>query len=119
MSQPIQPIVLVNNVKRFKANEIVKLLASTHPKFDANTLAMMNFTQEDREQFEQLCGVSLQYAADCSYFSKVTLDAAELMHEENIDKEAAIVRALRSENKRMLTALKTIRDKADDNIFDA
>ena len=60
MKNPIQPLSTdAHGVLRFKANAIVQHLLDTHPACDMNTLARMNFTDDDRQQFAQLIGYSL------------------------------------------------------------
>ena len=69
---PMQPVITVGGVKRFKANAIVRFLLDAGP-FDMNQLALMKFSREDREQFAQLIGYSvtgfgeLQYVSDEAY----------------------------------------------------
>ncbi|KKW12847.1 MAG: hypothetical protein UY48_C0008G0022 [Candidatus Gottesmanbacteria bacterium GW2011_GWB1_49_7] len=59
MRHPIQPLEKdTHGVLRFKRNEVVCYLLDNGP-FDLNQLAMMVFSQEDREQFAQLIGYSL------------------------------------------------------------
>lgn len=62
---PRQPFVIdtrhERNVKRFKANAIVRFLLDAGP-FDMNQLACMEFSDEDRCQFAQLIGYS-----ECGY----------------------------------------------------
>ena len=65
---PMQPIVMVRDVARFKKNAIVSFLLEAGP-FDMNMLARMPWTDEDREQFAMLIGYSVSGAGDLSYFS--------------------------------------------------
>ncbi len=61
-THPMQPIVVVNGVHRFKANKIVRHLldvCQNKAGFDHNQLALMSFSDEDREQLRQLIGYSL------------------------------------------------------------
>jgi hypothetical protein len=55
---PTQPLVMVNNLLRFKSNKIVELLLDTHPVLDMNALSRLQFSDEDRKQFAQLIGYS-------------------------------------------------------------
>lgn len=73
---PAQPVVWDGKVARFKANEIVRFLldAGTH---DMNTLAMMPFSREDREQFAQLIGYSVSGAGELSYMSRAVIAEAD------------------------------------------
>lgn len=77
MKHPIQPLGLdEHGVLRFKANAIVRYLLDAGP-FDMNKLALMPFSQEDREQFAQLIGYSLGGFGELSYVSDETYDAAD------------------------------------------
>lgn len=64
---PMQPIQFVGNVIRFKQNAIVRLLIDTHPTIDMNTLACMELSQADRNQFAQLIGYSVSGFGELSY----------------------------------------------------
>jgi hypothetical protein len=74
---PMQPIVDVSGIKRFKANAIVLHLIVTHPSCDMNALSRMDFSDEDRMQFAQLIGYSVGGYADLSYVSDESYEAAE------------------------------------------
>lgn len=81
---PMQPIVMVDGVARFKANAIVRYLldwASDAPidgsKCDMNDLARMPFSQEDRNQFAQLIGYSVSGFGDLSYADPRTVRRAD------------------------------------------
>lgn len=64
---PMQPIVTdARGVKRFKANAIVQFLLDAGP-YDMNKLAMMPFRVEDRQQFAQLIGYSVDGYEELSY----------------------------------------------------
>ena len=70
---PIQPLRKEQDgIVRFKPNAIVRFLLEAGP-FDMNKLALMSFSNEDREQFAQLIGYSvtgfgeLQYVSDEAY----------------------------------------------------
>jgi hypothetical protein len=92
---PIQPIVKdINGTLRFKANAIVRYLldfnAGGHGKpghIDMNTLAVMDFSQEDREQFAQLIGYSLSGFGELSYVSNDTYETAANMAEKSSDEK--------------------------------
>lgn len=75
---PIQPLSVDDNgVLRFKSNAIVRFLLDAGP-FNMNTLALMDFSREDREQFAQLIGYSLSGFGELSYVrSKTYKRAAE------------------------------------------
>lgn len=83
MKHPIQPLSLdENGVMRFKRNMIVEYLL----KFtDMNKLAVMPFSNEDREQFAQLIGYSLSGFSELGYVSNETFEAATLMAEGTVN----------------------------------
>jgi len=66
---PIQPLVVDGHgVIRFKENKIVSWLLD-NLNGGMNTIAEMDFTDEDREQFAQLVGYSHSGAGDLGYMS--------------------------------------------------
>ena len=83
---PMQPLVNVDGIKRFKANRIVDDLLS---RFDAqekplsggylNDIAMRGYTDEERMQFAQLIGYSVSGYGDLSYVSDESYERAEGM----------------------------------------
>ena len=78
---PMQPIVMVNGVARFKQNAIVRMLLETSP-LDLNKLACMEFSAEDSEQFAQLIGYSVGGYSDLSYVRKASVKAADALVDE-------------------------------------
>lgn len=67
-----QVVKMPDGVIRFKKNAIVDFLlhkASAGRKCDLNTLAMQQFTREDREEFAQLIGYSICGYHELSYVS--------------------------------------------------
>jgi hypothetical protein len=73
MRHPIQPIeVASDGVLRFKSNPLVRHLLD-HGPFDMNSLARVDCTDNDREQFAQLIGYSVSGFRDLSYVSERTL----------------------------------------------
>lgn len=73
---PIQPLEEDEHGRvRFKSNAIVRHLLDNGP-FDMNALARMPFSADDREQFAQLIGYSLDGFGELSYVREETLDAA-------------------------------------------
>jgi hypothetical protein len=93
---PIQPIVTVQGVARFKPNAIVNHLLEKGG-IDLNMLAVMDFSQDDREQFAQLIGYSLSGFSELSYVSDETYSAAtRMLHDGNTDHEAR-AKALRTQ----------------------
>lgn len=75
VEHPTQPIVTVDGIDRFKPNDIVKYLLEAGP-FDMNALALIPFSNEDREQFAQLIGYSICGFGDLSYVSDETYQRA-------------------------------------------
>jgi hypothetical protein len=79
--QPLQPLITDSHgVLRFKANAIVNHLLDSARQAgvaDMNKLAILPFSQEDREQFAQLIGYSLSGFGELSYVSDDTYAAAE------------------------------------------
>jgi hypothetical protein len=73
----MQPVVNINGVKRFKANDIICYIFDTHPLLDMNALSRMDFSDEDRMQFAQLIGYSISGYGDLSYVSDASYEAAE------------------------------------------
>lgn len=87
---PIQPIYKdENGTFRFKENEIVRFLLDAGC-YDMNNLALMNFSNNDREQFAQLIGYSLGGFWELPYVSEETYNAAELMSHGLDEKDARI-----------------------------
>ncbi len=74
---PVQPLLIDGNgTIRFKKNAIVEFLLDAGPH-DMNSLAMMPWSDEDREQFAQLIGYSLGGFSELSYVSEKTYHRAE------------------------------------------
>lgn len=64
------PLVIdKDGVVRFRENKIVSFLLEAGP-YDLNSLAIMNFSDEDRMQFAQLIGYSVSGYGDLSYVSE-------------------------------------------------
>lgn len=68
---PVQPLVRVEGIVRFKENAIVRYLLDAGP-FNMNTLAIAPFSGEDREQLAQLIGYSISGFGDLSYVTDET-----------------------------------------------
>ena len=89
MKNPIQPLANdAQGVTRFKANKIVQHLLDTHPACDMNVLEILDFTDDDRQQFAQLIGYSLsgycslsRYVDDAAYYAAANV--AEGMGEKD------------------------------------
>lgn len=62
----MQPIVFINSVARFQANEIIQWLFN-NGKINLNGIALMNFSNEDRMQLDQLLGYSVSGFGDLEY----------------------------------------------------
>lgn len=78
---PIQPLIVDDNgVIRFKANAIVRYLLD-NGGIDLNQITVLDFSREDREQFAQLIGYSLNGAEELDYVSREVIETAEAMRE--------------------------------------
>lgn len=86
---PIQPLVDVNGVIRFKENKIVSYLLE-NGGIDMNKIAILPFEREDRVQFAQLIGYSLSGWGDLSYVANDDYDAASHMEDGKDEKDARI-----------------------------
>ena len=76
---PIQPLYKdENGTLRFKENAIVRYLLE-YGDFDMNTIAVLDFSDEDRMQFAQLIGYSLSGFGELSYVSDEVYGAASKM----------------------------------------
>jgi hypothetical protein len=94
---PIQPLMVGSDgCLRFKHNEIVRHLLDNGP-FNMNDLAMMNFSQEDREQFAQLIGYSHSGSGDLSYVRDEVWYAAETVYSTGCDQKDARIEALQNQ----------------------
>ena len=62
---------------RFRKNAIVRFLLDAGP-YDLNDLSIMNFSDNDWEQFAQLIGYSLCGFGELSYVSDAAYDRAEI-----------------------------------------
>lgn len=98
MKNPIQPLAQDNNgTLRFKENAIVRHLLDSHPSCDMNTIARMDFSKDDRQQFAQLIGYSLSGYSDLrSYVDDDAYNAAAKMA-EGLTEEQARIAALQEE----------------------
>ena len=73
---PMQPIHREKGDRpRFKENAIVRFLLDAGP-FDMNQLALMQWSDEDREQFAQLIGYTVDGFGELSYVSSAAYLAA-------------------------------------------
>ena len=94
------PIQLIKN-GRFIPNKIVEKLLETS-SLDMNEIACMDFTNEDREQFAQLIGYSLNGYAELSYVSDESYETVIKMSEGKSD--------LQSENEYLTETLNMVRN---------
>jgi len=111
MKNPIQPLAKdAKGVLRFKANAIVQHLLDTHPACDMNKLACMDFTDDDRQQFAQLIGYSLDgYGSLQSYVNDEAYNAAAHMA-DGLDERDARIAALEQRLEEMRAAVDGMRD---------
>ncbi len=75
---PVQPVVFVGEVARFRENKIVSFLLDNGRALqivDMNTLAHLKFKREDRVQFAQLIGYSVSGFGDLSYVQNSDYDS--------------------------------------------
>lgn len=105
---PIQPLVqATDGTVRFKANKIVKFLLDAGP-FDLNKIACMEFSQNDREQFAQLIGYSLNGFGELSYVRNTTYDTAAVMAMPGLTEAQAKIRVLEDQLARAREAVKQL-----------
>ena len=79
IEHPMQPVYLDDSgIIRFHPNKIVSFLLDwASPRgVDMNTLAIMDFSKSDREQFAQLIGYSVSGFAELSYVRDKTYEKA-------------------------------------------
>ena len=93
MKRPIQPIYKDKDGRpRFLSNKIVEHLLNLcqdNGLCDMNKLAMIDFSQDDREQFAQLIGYSLDGFGELSYVGDETYSAAYEMFKTGKTEEQA------------------------------
>lgn len=93
IKQPIQPLYTdKSGILRFRSNPIVEHLLRVAP-IGINELAKMSFEDNDREQFAQLIGYSLDGFEELWYTSPSTCQAAEMMS-KGMDEQDARIAAL-------------------------
>lgn len=117
MKNPIQPLYKdESGVVRFKENAIVRYILDKGG-VDLNELAVLDFNQDDREQFAQLIGYSHSGSGDLSYMSDATFDISDKMYESGMTEQEAkieyyedLVRSLRLSVKEMATNLFNIHE---------
>lgn len=111
MKNPIQPLMPdAQGVVRFKENKIVQHLLDTHPTCDMNVLARMDFSDDDRQQFAQLIGYSLNgYSELQSYVDDEAYGAAAYMA-DGLDERDARIAALEQKLAEMRAAVDMMRE---------
>lgn len=77
---PMQPVVDVDGVHRFKQNSLVRYLVDSHPD-GLNALDLQHFSNEDWEQLAQLIGYSVSGFGGLSYASEDAVRDADLASE--------------------------------------
>jgi hypothetical protein len=106
MKHPIQSIYVdANGVPRFRANAIVEFLLE-NGGLDLHTLGMMDFSNEDREQFSQLVGYSLSGYGGLHHVSDESDTAAQQMFEAGQSEADARIEYLGAELDALKTTLK-------------
>lgn len=91
---PQQPIKMdLAGCLRFQENAIVSSLLETS-SLDMNKIAVMDFSQADREQFAQLIGYSLSGYSELSYVRDETYERATNTkdHEDPRDAQIRVLR---------------------------
>ncbi len=83
-SMPMQPIVKVGEVVRFKKNGLVDALYEHGVKtgLGMNELSLMQFSDEERMQFAQLIGYSVSGYGNLSYVSDESANKADAISKE-------------------------------------
>lgn len=111
MKNPIQPLQKdMHGVLRFKANAIVQHLLDTHPACDMNKLALLGFTADDRRQFAQLIGYSLNgYGELTGYVDDEAYTAASHMA-AGLDERDARIAALEGKLAELRSAVNMMRE---------
>lgn len=90
--QPLEPDK--HGTMRFKPNAIVRHLLDTPGPHDMNTIALENFSREDRVQFAQLIGYSLFGFGELDYVRNEEFVGAQKATEDGCSSDAARVAAL-------------------------
>lgn len=105
---PYQPIDTDSQgTPRFKENAIVRYLLDNGP-FDMNKIAELPFSREDRVQFAQLIGYSLNGFSELNYVNDVDYAAAQIVSPEK-DSNAARLEVVEEK-------LREVREKLRDGL---
>lgn len=124
MKHPVQRVKPdIHGRPRFVENAVVQYLldnayTKTGEKIDMNTLAMQQFPQEDRVQFAQLIGYSVDGFSTLSYVDEATLYAATHQSNANAagDYHEKLVKMLRKKLRKPIAELFEIHpDDLDSN----
>ena len=78
---PMQPVHLDLEQPRFVPNKLVKYLLE-HGGIDMNKLATLDFPKEDRQQFAQLIGYSVEGYGTLSYADAAVYETASRRAEQ-------------------------------------
>jgi hypothetical protein len=106
MHHPIQPLIIDHKgVTRFKKNEIVDYLLD-HGIITLNDLAVIEFRNEDRQQFAQLIGYSLSGYSELPYVDDDAYGTAEKMAEGDLSEDKARIAYLEGELYALRAALR-------------
>jgi hypothetical protein len=100
---------MVGDVLRFKENKIVTHLlecGKQRLRVDMNSIAVEDFSAEDRAQFAQLIGYSLSGAGDLSYMPSRIIETAMEIHERGVTPEMARMKQLESQLEAIKEGLK-------------
>ena len=109
MNHPIQPVREdAHNVLRFKDNAIVRHLLdwATERGMGLNEMAMMNFSDEDSQQFAQLIGYSLSGYSELNYVDDYAYSIVEIAYESDLDEKDARIEYLECELAHLKHALR-------------
>lgn len=122
---PIQPLVTDSHgIIRFHKNQIVRDLldhASQHG-MSLNTIACVNYSQEDRQQLAQLIGYSHSGYGELSYVDDASFAIASEMAESGKDEKDARIEFLESRLAELKAALRepmaTLFEKHPDDLME-
>jgi hypothetical protein len=115
MNHPMQPIEKSEGgVFRYKSNKIIDYLYEKGV-IDLNEIACQEFDADDRTQFAQLTGYSVDGAADLSYFDKnVTVIADNIVLGNISQDESPTEVGLRCRVKELETVIENMKEILDE-----
>lgn len=102
---PIQPI----KDFRFVKNSIVEDLLESHTSMNMNTIAIKSYSSEERMQFAQLIGYSLNGYGDLDYVTDEKYNEAEVVANGHEQGEGATISFLRGEVLKLEEKIRKIR----------